>query len=146
MTIQSTTSLTPRDLMIEGKVLEKESLSIQEVTNEMRQVFKEKGFELDDNTSKFLTTKYYDNILDMVNYVQRSNIYNELEWWQKIVPSPTWPGNIIIIPFAISSIIELGIWARKKDDKPSRAGVFFAELGFGIIATVFIANFIYPVS
>jgi len=110
----------------------------------LRQLFKEKGFVLDDNTSEFLITKYYDNILDMVSYTQRSDIYNELEWWQKIAVSPTWPGNVIIIPFAISSLIELILWQRKKDDTPSCAGIFFAYAGFGIIASIFITNSIFP--
>lgn len=144
MTIQSTVSISPKDLLLEGLVAQKNFEGFNETSSEIAQSFKEKNWEFDDRTADFLISESYQNTLELSQFLKRAEIYDELDWWLKISFSVSYPANIIIIPFAISSMIELVYWVRKRDDDPSVWGVTFCYLGFGIMLAIFLTNFIFP--
>lgn len=142
--VQPSQNISPRDMLLEGLVMQKESMALDEISKELRQSAKEQNLTLDGKTSEFLIFKNYENVLEMAKFNKRSEVYVELEWWQKITFSSHYPANVIIIPFAISSLIELLPWP-KRNEKSTLAGLFFSGLGFMIMVSVFAANFIYPI-
>lgn len=144
MTIQSTTSISPRDMALEGLVMQKEMKNFQELQDSFRDMFQEKNWELDEKTSDFLLDQMYQDMLEMNRYIAKSETYFELEWWEKLLYSPSFPATLIIIPFAASALIELLHWKKTKSDEPSTPGLLAIYGGFGIILAVFVGNFIIP--
>lgn len=144
MTIQSTVSISPKELLLEGLVAQKNFDGFNETSSKIAQSFKEKNWELDDRTADFLISESYQSALEVSQLLKRGEIYDELDWWQKITFSASYPANIILIPFAISAMIELVNWVRKRDDNPTVLGVTFCYLGFGIMLAIFLTNFIFP--
>ena len=144
MTIQSSESISPRDLMLEGNIIIKNFEAFNETSNEIRESFKEKNWELDERTADFLIYGTYENTLEMAQFNKRAEIYDQLAWHEKIVLSSIYPANIILIPFALSALTELLYWGRQKDDNPTKLGVIFCYLGFTVMLAVFLGNLFIP--
>jgi hypothetical protein len=145
MAVQSSRNISAQDLLLEGIVGEKENEAFTELSNDITQSFKEKNAKLDDRTADFLIVKQYENALKMKEYIKRSELYQEMPWWQKIMLSPQYPSNVLMIPFTMSSLIELIPWLKKRNEDASFAGKMTACFGFLIMSSIFITNFLTPV-
>ena len=140
--IQPFHNITPRDMALEGMISQKEFEAFDELSESIRQKFKEENAVLDNRTADFLIEKTWDNTLKMAEYVKRAEIYENLSFGEKIIYSANYPANILIIPFAISCIIEI-IPLRNRGDNATSLGMVSSYVGFGMMISVFLGYLFY---
>lgn len=129
-------------MALEGMVAQKEFEAFDELSESISQKFKEKNASLDNRTADFLIGKTWENTLKMAEYTKRAEIYQNFNVWDKIIYSANYPANILIIPFALSCIIEI-VPFRNRGEQATRLGIVSSYLGFSMMIAVFLGYLFY---